>query len=176
MSKHKLFMLIVNLIGGPAVVASYLLGLSTRPGQVDVLWGGYPVSLRTISTVNMLLAAGGYLFLLVFLLVRVDPAARFGKFPFGIVNLFYILILIPSAIWISLTFAVADQYSLGRWLAVIVTLALVGLGSTGMLLALLNLRPRPAGRTYWLAVAGAFFLFLQTAVLDAIVWTVTYLS
>jgi hypothetical protein len=124
----------------------------------------------------MLLAAAGYLFLLAFLIVRVDPAARIGRFAFGIFNLFYVLILVPSAVWISLTFAVADQYSLGRWLVVIVTLALVGIGSTGMLLALLGLRPRPAGWGYWLAVAGAFFLFIQTAVLDAIVWTLTYLK
>lgn len=176
MSKQKLFMLIINLIGGPAVIGSYVLGMSAHPGQAAALWGGYPVSLRSISTVNMLLAAAGYLFLLYFLLVRVDPAARSGKFPFGIFNLFYVLILLPSALWISLTFAVADQYTLGRWMAVIVTLALVGLGSTGMLLALLGLRPRPAGGMYWLAVAGAFFLFLQTAVLDALVWTLNYLK
>ena len=176
MNKQKLLMLVINLIGGPAVIGSYMLGITAHPGQAAALWGGFPASLRPISTANMLLAAAGYLFLLVFLLVRVDPAARIGKFPFGIFNLFYVLILIPSAIWISLTFAVADQYTLGRWLAVIVTLALVALGSTGMLLALLGLRPRPAGGMYWLAVAGAFFLFLQTAVFDAILWTVTFLN
>jgi hypothetical protein len=176
MNKQKLLMLVINLIGGIAVVASYVLGLGAHPGQTEALWGGVPVSIRPFYTGNMLLAATGYLFLLYFLLVRLDPAVRIGKLSWWAFNLLYILILAPSALWMSLTFAVAEQYTLMRWLSVVVTLALVGLGSSGMLLALLKLRPRPQGGAYWLAVAGAFFLFLQTGVLDAIVWISYYLK
>jgi hypothetical protein len=50
-------------------------------------------------------------------------------------------------------------------------LALVGLGSLGLLLALLSLRPRQPVAAHWLAVAGAVAFCIHTAVLDLLVWT-----
>jgi hypothetical protein len=51
-------LLALNVIGGTAVLASYVVGLGAVPG--DALWGGVPESLRPLYTVNMFLAAAGY--------------------------------------------------------------------------------------------------------------------
>jgi hypothetical protein len=177
MHKQKLLMLLINLFGGSAVVGSYILGLRAHPGQVEALWGGVPAGLRPIYTANMLVAAAGYLALFIILMLCVDPEqARIGRRRFGTFNWLYLLILIPSALWMSQTYAVVQAYTTARWAAVLVTLVLVGLGSAGMLAALLRLRPRPSAWKYGLALAGAFFLFLQTGVLDAIVWPLYYMN
>jgi hypothetical protein len=177
MNKQKLLMLLINLLGGGAVVGSYMLGLRAHPGQTDALWGGVPAGLRPIYTVNMLLAALGYLVLLAILLLRVDAdQTRIGRLRFGTFNLLYLLILIPSALWMSQTYALAQEFTPVRWVGVLVTLALVGLGSAGMLIALLKIKPRPPAGSYWLAIVGAFFLFVQTGVLDAVIWPLFYLK
>jgi hypothetical protein len=175
MQKQKIILLLINLIGGTAVIAGYVLGLRAHPGQTGALWGGVPTGIRPFYAVNMLFAAAGYLAIFFILLLRVDSSAVIGKLPFWIFNLLYLFILIPSALWMSLTFSVAYGYTLGRWLAVVTVLALTGLASIGLLASVIALHPRLPSGLYWITVAGGIFLVLQTAVLDGIVWTAYYL-
>jgi hypothetical protein len=176
MDKTRITLLIINLIGGAAVLGSYALGLKAHPGGGNALWGGVPTAIRPFYGFAMLFAASGYLLILYVLLFRVDSSATIGSMPFWTFNLIYIFILVPSSLWMSLTFAVFEQYTLGRWLVVILVLTLAGLASIGLLAAFLMLAPRPLSTLYWVAVVGGFFLVLQTAVLDAIVWTSYYLK
>jgi hypothetical protein len=101
---------------------------------------------------------------------RLDPARALvgGRFGFGRFHLLYALILVPSALWLPLTFAMLEAPSGGLWLAIRVTLALVGLGSLGLMAAIasaLHDAPAPAD-----ALVGAPFFLAQTAVCDALVW------
>lgn len=176
MNKQKLLLLIINLIGGTAVIGSYVLGLLTHPGQTGMLWGGVPVVIRSLISINMLLAAAGYLIIFSFLLLRVPASASIGKLPFWSFNLLYILILVPSALWMSLTFSVVEGYTIGRWLAVLLALGTTGLASIGLLLSLFFLKPRQVSALYRLSLVGGIFLVLQTAVLDAILWSSYYLQ
>ncbi len=177
MDKQKLIFLLINLLGGIAVIGSYVLGLRAHPGQTEALWGGVPVSIRPFYGINMLFAAAGYLAIFFILLLRVDPSiATIGKLPFWTLNLVYLLILVPSALWMSLTFSVADGYTLGRWAAVVSVLALTGLASIALLVSVIALTPRLPTPLFWVTVIGGIFLVLQTAVLDAIVWTSYYLK
>lgn len=176
MNKQKLLLLLINLIGGTAVIASYVLGLRAHPGQTEALWGGVPVGIRSLISVNMLLAAAGYLAIFSILLFRVAPSATFGRLPFWTLNLIYLFLLVPSALWMSLTFSVADGYTLGRWVAVVSVLALTGLASIGLLASVIALQPRLPTSLFWITVIGGIFLVIQTAVLDAIVWTSYYLK
>jgi hypothetical protein len=84
------------------------------------------------------------------------------------------MILLPSALWLPLTTAMVQQPSNLLWLGIRGVLALVGLGSVGLLLALLLLRPRQPAAAYWLAVAGNVAFCFQTAVLDLFVWTTLF--
>jgi hypothetical protein len=169
--RKKAQWLIINLLGGTAVIGSYLWGFLTRPEAADVLWGGVPAGLRPSYTAWMPLAAAGYLVFSFFLLraeqVEVQVAGRFG---FGIFNLLYLLILIPSALWMPLTLLAVDRASaLALWL-VRVDLALVALGGLGLLLAFLTLQPRKPESMHLLAVLGVVAFCFQTVILDAIVW------
>ena len=52
---------VVNVIGGIAVLCSYALGLLLYPGAPESLWGGVTGEWRHIFTVSVLFSAIGYL-------------------------------------------------------------------------------------------------------------------
>jgi hypothetical protein len=162
-------LLALNLVGGAAVLASYALGLRALPG--DLLWGGVPAGMRPLYSANMLLAAAGYFLFTPYVLFRLDPETTrvAGRFGYRAFHLLYALVLLPSALWLPLTAHALAQPGPAAWAAVRIALALVALGSLGLLAALLAL-PAGAPRGRHLAVAGLVPFCLQTAVLDALVW------
>jgi hypothetical protein len=162
----------LNALGGSAVLASYAWGFLGRPEQMGALWGGIPEAARSLYTANMLLAAAGYFLFTPFIAFRLPPeqtvlAAGFG---YGAFHALYGLVLLPSALWLPLSFLALEHP--GGWLFWLVRLVLAAtaVGSLGLLAALSGLRsPRPArGRA--LALAGLVPFCLQTAVLDAVIW------
>ena len=163
----------IVLAGGIAVLASYAYSLAIDPAVRAGLWGDVPPALLPGYVVSMALAAAGYFIFTTFLFVHVDPdqARIAGRFGYSLFHALYLLILGPSALWLPLTAAMIQQPSSALWLAIRLVLALVGLGSVGLLLALLTLRPRRPRTAYWLAAAGAVAFCIQTAVLDLFVWT-----
>jgi len=170
---HKKRLAALVLLGGIAVLASYAYVLAVAPATRAGLWGDVPRALLPGYTVSMVLAAAGFFAFTYFLFVHVDPdrARIAGRFGYGLFQGLYLLILVPSALWLPLTSAMIQRPGSFLWLSIRLVLALVGLGGIALLLALLSLRPRRPVAAYWLAVAGAVAFCIQTAVLDLFVWT-----
>jgi len=166
----------LNVLGGIAVLGSYVYGLASHPLTRGALWGDLPEALRPLYTLNMFLAAAGYFAFSTFVFRRLDPARTriAGGFGFGAFHVLYALILVPSALWLPLTFEMIEVPSAGLWLAIRVTLALVGLGSIGMMLAVASAAPHGAPGARRVALLGTLFFALQTAVLDALIWPVYF--
>ena len=61
MTSHQTVFLIINMIGGIAVLGSYVIGLGMFPEYREALWGGVKGNLKTSITISMLFAAVGYL-------------------------------------------------------------------------------------------------------------------
>ncbi|MDH3212766.1 MAG: hypothetical protein OEM05_09805 [Myxococcales bacterium] len=161
----------INLFGGTAVLASYAYCLVAYSAQTGDFWGGVPDRLRSVYTVNMCLAAAGYFAFTYFLMYRLKPTTSGGScFGFGTFNALYALILLPSALWMPLTFAMLESPSDGLWWAIRLTLAAVGIGSLGLLAGLVAVRPSPPSLAHKLAVVGSLAFCFQTAFLDALVW------
>jgi len=169
---QRRILLAINVVGGVAVLGSYAHGIATHPEPAAALWGGVPEGLRSpLYQVCMLLATAGYFAFTSYLLLRVDPdAARVGRFGFGLFHALYLGMLLPSALWMPLTFAWLDAPGPALWMAVRVVLFAVGIASLGLVVALLRLRPRGPRLHHALAVLGAVAFANQTAVLDALVW------
>jgi hypothetical protein len=165
-------MLWINLLGGAAVLGSYAHGLLTHPQSGQALWGGVPAAAQPLYGVGMLAAALGYFAFTYFLFFRLDPEqSRIGgRFGFGLFNLLYLAILLPSAMWMPLTFVMVERPSLGLWWGIRLVLAVVGLAALGLVGALLSTKPKRPGWAYWLAVVGSVAFCLHTGVLDALVW------
>jgi hypothetical protein len=172
MQASRRSLLWLNVLGGIAVIGSYVHGLASNPLTRGAVWGEVPEALRPLYTVNMLLAAAGYFAFSFFVFYRLDPARTriAGRFGYGVFHLLYALILIPSALWLPLTFGMLAVPSPGLWLAIRGVLALVGIGSLGLLAAIYTAMPHDAPGARRAALVGCAFFALQTAVLDALVW------
>ena len=172
MNSTKRLTMWINIVGGSAVLLSYAHGIYSHPIARGEVWGGVPDMLRPLYTINMFLAAAGYFAFSYLVFFRLDPdQARIGnRFGFSAFNVLYALILIPSALWMPLTFAMLETPSTELWFAIRLTLGLVGLGSLGLLAAILTVESPRAGGARWFAVIGSGFFCLQTAILDAVVW------
>jgi hypothetical protein len=165
---------LINVVGGILVLGSYAHGLVTHPANRDAIWGGVPEAIKPLYTANMLFAAAGYLAFTYFVMFSLnrDSAQLANLSGFKVFYIIYAFILFPSALWMPLTYAALGNHdsSLYLW-AVRVTLVVVGLASLALLGVLLSLHSSEASPVYWLAVAGSVFFCIQTAVLDAVVWT-----
>ncbi len=169
-SKKKTW-LAINVVGGTAVLGSYVHGLATHPDTRNDLWGATPPELQAVYNVNMLLAAAGFFFFSYYFLFRTDAdEVRFGTRGFGLINALYALILVTSALWLPLTFAYLDDPSPGLWTLIRVDLFGVAIGAIGLLVALFVMKPRAEGLAGVLALLGLLVFCLQTAFLDPLVW------
>lgn len=171
MHTQKILLIAINVAGGIAVLGSYAWGFLANPTTRNQLWGEVPATLMPLYTASMLAATVGYFLFTTYFLLRVDPrtAQFFGRFGYGIVHVVYLGVLVPSAMWMPLTFAMLDSPGPALWWSIRIVLALVGLSSVLLLAALLAL-DTPRSAAYWAAVAGLIAFCFQTAVLDAIVW------
>jgi len=163
-------LVLLNVAGGVAVLGSYAACLAAHPAPGD-FWGGVPEGLRGVYTLNMFLAAAGYLAFTFFVAFRLPPSDARGRPGLGTFNALYALILVPSALWMPLTFAMLEAPSAELWWIIRLVLAAVGVGSVGMLAALIAARPGAPRLAHALAVAGAVPFCVQTALLDAVIWT-----
>jgi hypothetical protein len=103
---------------------------------------------------------------------KVDPdESRIGKrLGIGAFNACYALILIPSALWMPLTFEMLESPGTALWWAIRLVLGAVGIGSLGLLAAIIAVRPVSAPGARRLALFGSAAFCFQTAVMDALVW------
>lgn len=175
MNAQRRSLLILIAIGGSAVLGSYLLVFD--PEVQAGIWGGVPESLKGFYTVNMLLAAASFFpatFLLGWKTDLGDFASETGL-PFEALIGAYAAILVPSAAWLPLTSFYIQSPSALLWLVIRIDLLLVGLGATALAYMLIRRATRGPALA-WGAVAFFFFFWLQTMVLDALVWPWYYPS
>ncbi len=176
MATPQIILLVINVLGGAAVIGSYIFGLRVQAGGADVLWGGVPAGIRPVYGISMILAALGYLAFLYFVLFRLeaDGVTIAGRFHFSLFYIIFLLILVPSAFWMPLTNVYVGNTSTATWVAVRSVLVLVGLASISLLWALLTLESQKSGAAYWLAVAGSGYFAFHCAILDAIIWAALF--
>lgn len=166
----RIAFLALQALGGSAVLGSYAHGLLTHEEPAKVLWGETPENIRSLYTVSMLAAAAGY-FPFTYLWLKHGPSMKIGeRDAFPIVTGLYALVLIPSALWMPLTFEAHATKEALPYYAMRGVLYTVGAASAGLLASLLVAKPRPKKALFAAAVAGTAAFVFQTAVLDALVW------
>ena len=99
-ARTKLFAWIA--IGGVLTLGSYVWGVMGYPELRDGMWGGVPESVKPLYTINMFLAAFGFLLAMVLVLKYADEAMLKRLL------LPYTLILIPSALWLPCLLYTSD--------------------------------------------------------------------
>ena len=162
----------INVVGGLGVLGSYAYGLVSHPEIRGEVWGGVPEELKGFYTVSMLSAAVGYFLFGYFVLFRVDAeTARIGgSRGFGFFNALCALILLPSALWMPLTFQMIEFPGENLWYAIRAVLGIVGIASLAMFWAILRVDAPGARISRGVAATGCLLFSVQTALLDALVW------
>jgi hypothetical protein len=124
----------------------------------------------------MILSALGYFAFLYYIFFRLNPAqiSIAGVSGFTMFYVIFLGILIASAFWMPLTNMYVSNPGTGIWIGIRVVLAVVGLASIALFVALLTLQGKVPGTAYWLAVTGSGYFAFHTAILDAIVWAALF--
>jgi hypothetical protein len=167
---QKIIILAINLLGGMAVIGSYIFGLVNKSGGANALWGGTPVGVRSIYTFSMVLAALGYFAFMYFILFKLDPSSA----NFNVLYLIFFGILAVSAFWMPLSNLFLDNPSTDLWVCIRLVLAVVGISSLALVWFLVSLHAGQSGAAYWLAVAGSSYFTFHTLFLDAILWPIFF--
>jgi hypothetical protein len=170
--EQKIWFLVINALGGFAVIASYVAGTVSHPNTEQLLWGRITPALKSVYVVSMPLAAVGYLLFLYFILFHLDAGTVriWGFDGFLVLDIIFMAILVFSAFWMPLTYRLIDTQGQGWWIYIRAVLFIVGLASLALLCALLLINQREPDWSYWLAVAGAAVFFIQTGIMDAFIW------
>jgi hypothetical protein len=176
MGTQQIILLVINIVGGAAVIGSYILGLNSSTGGVNALWGGVPENVRPLYGISMIISAIGYFAFLYYIFFRLEPThiSIAGISGFTVLYVIFLFILIPSSFWMPLTNIYNGSPGTGLWVGIRTVLALVGLASIALLWALLIMQGKVHGTAYWLAVAGSGYFAFHTAILDAIVWAALF--
>lgn len=173
MHTQKKLMTALNLTAGPAVLISNVLSANAYPSEtVAKLWGDVPVAVRPAYTSWMFVAATGYFLFSYFLFFRVDAdrARVAGRWGFGLFNLLYLLILVPSAIWMPLTLRHIESPASMTWALIVAGLWTTGLASLALIASLAKLQPREPAWAWKAALVGSVLFAGQTFLLDSCVW------
>ena len=176
MGTQHIILLAINIVGGAAVIGSYIFGINAQAGGANALWGGVPGNIRPVYGVSMILAALGYFAFMYYIFFRLTPSevSIAGTFNFSLFYVIFLVILIASALWMPFTNIYVNNPSTGIWIWIRTVLALVGLASIALVWALLSLQTKVPGVSYWLAIAGSGYFAFHTAILDAIVWAALF--
>ncbi len=169
MISARISLILIHILGGISVLASYALWLFVLSFDEAALWGDVPAALQPLYTTNMFLAAGGYFLFATLLLFRY-PLKPIGRFDYSTLHLVSVCILFPSAFWLPLTAAYLSNPNLWIWFAIRASLFLVGGGSLALMWMIFQI---PKEDYLWhrrLALLGGFFFTFQTLFLDALIW------
>jgi hypothetical protein len=176
MTAQQVILLILNILGGAAVIGSYVLGINGQSGGLNILWGGVPENIRPVYTVSMVLSALSYFAFIFYILFRLNPSDTVicGRFNFSVFYAIFAVMLIASAFWMPMTNMYVSNPNTAVLIGIRTVLVLVALASISLFLSLLNLQHRVEGFQHWAAVIGAGYFAFHTTVLDAILWSVLF--
>ena len=173
---QKISLILINLIFGSMVLYSYYIGLNKEPELSLKLWGGVPNILQPIIIGSMFVSAIGYFFFTYNFLVNVDinNTLFLNKFNYWYLHILYLLILIPSMLWMNLTFKYMKSGNAFDWYIVVAILFCVAISSIILFLFIVDMNSKNNSFIYLSSVVGASFFVFHTLFLDGLIWTVFF--
>ena len=172
---QKVSLVLINLFFGSLVLLSYYNGVTKQPELSAKLWGGVPSIIQPIIVGSMFISALGFFFFTYNFLVHAGPKTLLlGRFNYWTLHLIYLLVLIPSMLWINLTFKYMLSGTSFDWFAVVLALFCVAIASVFLFLFTIDMKSDGNTFIYLASVVGVSFFTFHTLFLDFLVWTVFY--
>ena len=165
---------LVNLVGGFAVLGSYVVGLYLYPDFRNALWGGVTGSWKTIFTVSMFFAAAGYLVFCYSMTISdaANKSSFLGGHTFPILAAFF---LISASVWMPATLKYLASDDILWWI-----LSVISLWITAASLILLTVSfglskyEGIGALQFSLTLAGIIWITIHCLVFDAIIWVAKF--
>ena len=170
---QKIVLIFINIMFGSLVLLSYYKGVNREPELSLKLWGGVPKVLQPYIVASMFISALGYFFFTANFLLNINPEeAKFlGKFNYWSLCVVYLFILIPSALWIELSFSYMKSGDINTWYYTVSTLYCVAIFSVVLLLFTVDTYVDNSSKLYLPSVLGASLFTFHTLFLDGLIWT-----
>ena len=173
---QKLSLILINLIFGSMVLYSYYIGVNKEPELSLKLWGGVPSILQPIIISFMFISAIGYFFFTYNFLFNVDAdnVLFLGKFNYWSLHILYLLVLIPSMLWIDLTYKYMKTGNQLDWIIIVSVLFCVAIASIFLFLFTIDTKLENKNFIYLASVIGSSIFVFHTLFLDGLIWTVFF--
>tara|TARA_B100001250_G_scaffold400955_1_gene412208 strand:+ start:15 stop:554 length:540 start_codon:yes stop_codon:yes gene_type:complete len=164
--------LIINIVGGIAVLGGYIIALINHPQTRGELWGGVPENLRLWITLFMFISAFGYCFAMYYLIFQDGLDLDFfrGKLNINFMKGFLIIFLFTAACWIHTTLAYLDNGNQILWTFVQLELWLTGISVFLMMIGLATANGVNNNFFHNISVVGLCIISFHCLALDAILW------
>ena len=165
--------LIVNLVGGSAVLGSYIIGLANFPEYRNDLWGGIHGIWRNVSVASMLLAGAAYLTFCYFIVFREDAQIYGAQLILGAhtASLLTGLFLLSATLWMPSAILYIHTGNTAWWILTVGALwvtAMALLSLTGIF-AFSTASPVPVFDRI-ICTVSLSIITLHCLVIDSIVW------
>jgi len=163
------FFVLVNILGGIAVLSSYAICLTLYPDFRGTLWGGVEGSWKNFFTVSMLPAVIGYIAFCFFVISKstdVFPNV-IGTYTLGIICAVF---LISATFWMPTTIAYIKTQQPLWWGGTVTSLWITALSLISLTLIVSYTQINVSLFHKYLALTGLTYITLHCLVLDAIIW------
>ena len=106
--------------------------------------------------------------------VNPDNVMFLNKFNYWYLHILYLLVLIPSMLWIDLTYKYMKSGSPFDWYVVVAVLFCVAIASIILFLFIVDTKIEDKNFIYLASVFGGSFFVFHTLFLDGLIWTVFF--
>ena len=164
--------LLINIIGGIAVLGGYVIALINNPETRNELWGGVPENLRLWITAFMFISALGYCFAMYYLIFDEGLSLGFfwGKFDYKLIKALLIIFLTTAALWIHTTFLYMESASKFHWSLVQIELWLTGASVFLIMIGLASATEVKNSNLHFYSILGLCVISFHCLILDAFLW------
>lgn len=158
--RNKLIATITIL--GPCVLLSYYIAAQYNTKGIDALWGNIPDHIKVYYPIGMIVATIGF-FPFTYLSVFKSTNPKQYLLP-------YLLILIPSILWMPLTVTYINNPNESIWLLIRIVLFLVAIGAILHFMKMKNDFHLQKSSIYIFALIGIIGFIGHTLFLDGLLW------
>jgi hypothetical protein len=151
-----------NVIGCAAVLATYIAGAAIYPDYMRAIWSNVPEPLNVLHTVNIVLAAFGYV--LTAWILNSARAESLNRTLLAAIT----LTLSGSILWVPLNLAHLEAPTNVLLFALRLDLFVVGLGALGMLVSIVKTRPATIYGGNIVAFLATMPVIIQVVLFDSI--------
>lgn len=165
--------MLVNIIGGIAVLAGYAFTLVNNPETRNDLWGGVPESWKPMYSLSMFVSAFGYLYVTYYCAFKRGLDMQFfgGRYGASTMTVLIAIFLFSSSFWIHSTFSYIDSPSQKQWFFINIELFTTAIALILFTLGLATAKGVQNKLKHNIATVGSSLITFHCLILDAIIWT-----